>query len=83
MSFKHSSRFFNFLICLQLAVILGNWWDCIEAYVYLVFIKMGNQLLKGYTIQGEAKPGMGCEKIWKVYQGQKNSTQALATIFSI
>lgn len=44
---------------------------------------MGNQLLKGYSIQGEPKAGIGSEKMWKIYQGQKHGTQSLATIFAI
>ena len=44
---------------------------------------MGNQLLKGYAIHGEPKSAVGSEKMWRIYQGQKHSTQALATIFAI
>lgn len=44
---------------------------------------MGNQLLKGYTIQGEPISGVGCEKIWRVYHGHKQNTNTMATIFAI
>lgn len=44
---------------------------------------MGNQLLKGYAIQGEPKSGVGSEKMWRIYQGQKHGTHTQATIFAI
>lgn len=44
---------------------------------------MGNQLLKGYTIQGEPISAVGCQRMWRVYQGTKQSTGTNATIFAI
>lgn len=44
---------------------------------------MGNQLLKGYTMQGEPTSCVGCEKMWRVYQGVKTSTGQQVTIFAI
>lgn len=44
---------------------------------------MGNQLLKGYTLQGEPISAIGCQKMWRIYQGQKQNTNTQATIFAI
>lgn len=44
---------------------------------------MGNQLLKGYTLQGEPISNVGCERMWRIYQGHKQNTNAAATIFAI
>ena len=44
---------------------------------------MGIQLLKGYTLQGEPISGVGCEKMWRIYQGIKQNSNSPATIFAI
>lgn len=44
---------------------------------------MGNQLLKGYTIQGEPVSAVGCERMWRIYQGHKTNTNVMCTIFAI
>lgn len=44
---------------------------------------MGNQLLKGYTLQGEPVSNTGNERMWRIYHGQKQNTNTSATIFAI
>lgn len=35
---------------------------------------IGGQIVKGYTISGEAVTGVGHHKQWKLYRGKKDST---------
>lgn len=44
---------------------------------------MGNQLLKGYDIVGDPTPGMGSNKMWKVFHGTRKSTNSKVSIFAI
>ncbi len=44
---------------------------------------IGGQIVKGYTISGEAVPGVGHHKQWKLYRGKKDSTGTEVSIFVI
>ena len=42
---------------------------------------IGGQIVKGYTISGEAITGMGHHKQWKLYRGKKDSIGGEVSIF--
>lgn len=44
---------------------------------------MGGQLIKGYSIEGEAIGSAGLAKTWKLFKGHKSGAQAAASIFLI
>ena len=44
---------------------------------------MGGQLIKGYSIEGEALCHTGVARAWKLFKGINSSTQTQASIFMI
>lgn len=44
---------------------------------------IGGQIVKGYSISGEAITGVGLHKQWKLYKGKRDSTGAEVSIFVI
>lgn len=44
---------------------------------------MGNQLIKGYSIEGEPQSLIGNYKSWKLYKGKKEGSNLPVSIFLI
>lgn len=56
---------------------------CIDLIIIFKSSDMGNQLLKGYDLKGEPIPGVGGNKMWKMFHGIRQSTNTAVTIFAI